>query len=129
MSLSRPTSSKSARARRLRQCRHEHRVVGDDTGDHGHDPANGAHQPAAVFPEPDFEEAWLLWDQSTDDTDPAGLILYEIYLNGVLTPDGGFGSGSGITYCREPGPTAITVRAMDTSGERSAPSNAVTFPC
>jgi chitodextrinase len=81
------------------------------------------------FQSTDFEEAWLLWDASTDDTDPQSLLLYEIYQNGVLTPDGGFGSGAGITYCREPGPTSITVRAVDTSGNRSGPSNAIAFPC
>ena len=34
-----------------------------------------------------------------------------------------------ITYCRAPGPTEIVLRAVDTSGNRSGPSNAIAFAC
>jgi chitodextrinase len=34
-------------------------------------------------------EAWLNWDQSTDETDPQSQILYEVYLNGERFDDGG----------------------------------------
>jgi len=75
------------------------------------------------------EEAWLDWDQSTDDTDPQNQILYDVYLNGVRNDDGVIGYGSTITYCRAPGPTEIVLRAVDTSGNVSAPSNAIIFNC
>ena len=74
-------------------------------------------------------EAWLDWTQSTDDTDPQSQILYEVYLNGVRNDDGVIGWGSTITYCRVAGPTEIVLRAVDTSGNVSAPSNAILFNC
>ena len=74
-------------------------------------------------------EAWLDWDQSTDDTDPQSQILYDVYLNGVRNDDGVIGYGSTITYCRVEGPTQIVLRAVDTSGNVSAPSNAIAFDC
>ncbi|HEX9351314.1 MAG TPA: hypothetical protein VF877_08585 [Gaiellaceae bacterium] len=74
-------------------------------------------------------EAWLNWDQSTDDTDPQSQILYEVYLNGERFDDGVIGYGSTVTYCRAPGPTEIVLRAADTSGNVSAPSNALLFSC
>ena len=77
----------------------------------------------------DPPELWLNWDQSTDDSDPQSLILYEVYLNGVFSEDGLIGGGSTITYCREPGPTEVTLTAVDTSGNESAPSNALHIDC
>jgi chitodextrinase len=74
-------------------------------------------------------EAWLNWDQSTDDTDPQSQILYEVYLNGQRFDDGVIGYGSTVTYCRAEGPTEIVLRAVDTSGNVSAPSNALLFSC
>jgi hypothetical protein len=74
-------------------------------------------------------ELWLEWDPSTDDTDPQGLILYETYLNGVLVPDGLVGGTNTVAYCRDVGPTTVTLRAVDTSGNRSGPSNALTIDC
>jgi hypothetical protein len=73
--------------------------------------------------------AWLDWQQSTDDTDPQSEILYDVYLNGVRNDDGVIGYGSTITYCREPGPTTIVIKAVDTSGNVSAPSNEIIFNC
>ena len=73
-------------------------------------------------------ELWLEWDASTDDTDPQGLILYETYLNGVLVPDGGLGTNT-IAYCRDLGPTTVVLRAVDTSGNRSGPSNELNIIC
>ena len=70
-------------------------------------------------------EAWLDWDQSTDNSDPQSQILYDVYLNGVRNDDGIIGYGSTITYCRAPGPTTIVLRAVDTSGNVSAPSNEI----
>jgi len=74
-------------------------------------------------------EAWIEWTPSNDNTDSQGLILYEVYLDGVLIPDGGIGGTNTIAYCRDIGPTEITLRAVDTSGNRSGPSNTITFDC
>ena len=74
-------------------------------------------------------ELWLEWDPSTDDTDSQALILYETYLNGVLVPDGLVGGTNTIAYCRDLGPTIVTLRAVDTSGNRSGPSNALSIDC
>lgn len=74
-------------------------------------------------------ELWLTWNQSSDDTDSAALILYETYLNGVLVPDGVIGGTNTIAYCRDTGPTTVVLRAVDTSGNRSGPSNALNIDC
>ena len=76
-------------------------------------------------------EAWLSWSQSTDDTDPQSRIRYEVYFNGVQhDDDGSIGGSSTIAYCRSvTGPAEIVVRAVDTSGNVSGPSNAVLFDC
>jgi hypothetical protein len=69
------------------------------------------------------------WDHSTNDTDPQAQILYEVYLNGELTDDGVIGYGSTITYCRDMGPTVVTMKAVDSSGNVSGPSNELLFDC
>ena len=75
-------------------------------------------------------EAWLNWDQSTDDTDPQLQILYEVYVNGTLAGESTtIGYGSTIAYCRAEGPTTIVVRAFDTSGNMSPPSNQILLTC
>jgi len=74
-------------------------------------------------------ELWLTWNPSSDDSDPASLILYETYLNGVLVPDGGIGGTNTIAYCRDTGPTTVVLRAVDTSGNRSGPSNELNIDC
>ena len=76
-------------------------------------------------------EAWLSWSQSSDDTDPQSRIRYEVYFNGVQhDDDGAIGGGSTIAYCRTvTGPAQIVVRAVDTSGNVSGPSNAIPFDC
>ena len=74
-------------------------------------------------------EIWLDWTGSTDNVDPQSLILYEIYQNGVLTSDGGIGATDGITFCRFMGAIDIVIRAIDTSGNRSGPSNTLPFVC
>jgi hypothetical protein len=71
-------------------------------------------------------EIWLDWDPSTDDTDPQSLILYELYLNGVRDHVV-IGGADTITYCVGNGPNAITVRAVDTSGNASGFSNEIVF--
>ena len=74
-------------------------------------------------------ELWLEWDPSTDDTDSQGLILYETYLNGILVPDGLVGGTNTVAYCRDLGPTSVVLRAVDTSGNRSGPSNELNIDC
>jgi chitodextrinase len=75
-------------------------------------------------------EAWLDWDQSTDNTDPQSQILYEVYVNGELATESTvIGYGSTIAYCRAEGTNTIMVKATDTSGNVSAPSNEILFPC
>jgi chitodextrinase len=75
------------------------------------------------------DEVHMSWALSTDDTDPQSVILYEFYLNGVLNPDVIFGS-SGFVYCREAsGFTTVVARAVDSSGNRSEPSNAIVVQC
>jgi hypothetical protein len=74
-------------------------------------------------------ELWLKWDPSTDDTDSQGLILCETYLNGVLVPDGVVGGTNTVACCRDVGPTTVVLRAVDTSGNRSGPSNALNITC
>jgi hypothetical protein len=85
------------------------------------------------FQSTSFEEAWLTWNQSTDDADSQSEILYDVYFNGVRHDDDGvIGSGGTIAYCRTAagaGPTEIVVRAVDTSGNESAPSNVAHFDC
>ena len=77
----------------------------------------------------DPPELWLEWDPSTDNADSQALLLYETYLNGVLVPDGLVGGTNTIAYCRDIGPTSVVLRAVDTSGNRSGPSNALSITC
>ena len=71
-------------------------------------------------------EIWLDWDQSTDDTDPQSQIMYDVYLNGE-PEHAAIGYGETIVYCRGEGPNTIELRAVDTSGNVSAPSNRIVF--
>jgi hypothetical protein len=74
-------------------------------------------------------ELWLTWTPSNDETDSRALILYETYLNGILVPDGNVGGTNTIAYCRDLGPTTVVLRAVDTSGNRSGPSNELEITC
>jgi len=80
-------------------------------------------------PETAPPELWLNWDASTDDTDSQALILYETYVNGVLVPNDGVGGTNTIAYCQDSGPTTVVLRAVDTSGNRSGPSNELNITC
>ncbi len=76
--------------------------------------------------------AWLSWNRSTDDADPQNLIVYEIYFNGVPNNlESVIGGNSTIAYCTEQGIglTEVVLRAVDTSGNRSAPGNTVEVDC
>jgi chitodextrinase len=73
-------------------------------------------------------EIWLDWDASTDDTDPQSLILYEVFINGVLDQLGTtIGAPETVTYCQGSGVNTIAIRAVDTSGNASAFGNEITF--
>jgi cellulose 1,4-beta-cellobiosidase len=77
------------------------------------------------------DEIWLDWEQSTDDTDPQSQILYEVYVNGIFAFESWvIGYDETIAYCRDFGVVnRVVLHAVDTSGNRSAPSNEVLFQC
>ena len=70
----------------------------------------------------------LRWTQSIDDTDPQPAIRYLIFFDGVLNASV-LGSGRAFTTCVELGPTEVVLRAVDTSGNVSPPSNTITIDC
>ncbi len=74
---------------------------------------------------PDGLDLELRWNASTDDTDPQSEIRYDVYLDGVLV------SVSlrprTVVSCTSTAPVAIFVRAVDTSGNMSAPSDTLVF--
>jgi chitodextrinase len=75
-------------------------------------------------------EIHMTWTQSTDDTDPQSQILYEFYLIGVMHPDDDLFGSSGLVYCREAsGFTTVVAKAVDSSGNRSEPSNEIIVQC
>jgi hypothetical protein len=80
-----------------------------------------------LSPESGAPEIWLDWDQSTDNSDPQSLILYDVYLNGVFHEHSAVGYGETITYCQGEGPNTITMRAVDSSGNASGFSNEIVF--
>jgi chitodextrinase len=68
-------------------------------------------------------EVGLTWTQSTDDQDPQSAIRYRIFINGVLDPGGvPIGVGRWITYGVD-GVNEFVLRAVDSAGNVSAPSN------
>jgi hypothetical protein len=73
-------------------------------------------------------EVGLRWTQSTDDQDPQAAIRYRIFLNGAL--DLGLGTPIGldrwITYGVD-GSNTFVLRAVDSAGNVSAPSNPFTI--
>jgi Fibronectin type III domain len=98
-------------------------------------PAVTDHEPPTaptnftLSPESSPPEIWTDWTQSTDDVDPQSDILYDVYFNGVFVEHGALGGSSTITYCLDPGPTAVTLKAVDSSGNVSGPSNEIVFDC
>jgi hypothetical protein len=82
-----------------------------------------------LSPESGAPEIWLDWTQSTDNADAQSDILYDVYFNGTFVEHGVLGGASTITYCRDTGPTTVTLKAVDSSGNVSAPSNELLFDC
>jgi chitodextrinase len=81
-----------------------------------------------LSPETSAPEIWLDWDAASDNFDPPGQILYQVFVNGELARTA-IGYTDEIVYCQTTGANAITVRAMDTSGNVSAFSNETVFDC
>ena len=78
-------------------------------------------------------EVWLGWTESSDNSDTQDKIEYEIYVNGVLSP---LPVNSGIdfdfVYGTAFGDNYFTVKAVDKSGNSSAPSTPIKlflWPC
>lgn len=72
-------------------------------------------------------EVGLRWTQSTDDQDPQSAIRYRIFINGALDPLGTpIGTDRTITYGVD-GSNTFVLRAVDSAGNVSAPSNAFTL--
>jgi len=68
----------------------------------------------------------LFWTQSTDNLDPQSVIEYHIYVNGVLS-DLMFGTGGrSINYLTAETNT-VSVIAVDTAGNESAPATIVVY--
>jgi hypothetical protein len=70
-------------------------------------------------------EVELRWTQSTDDQDPQSAIRYRIFINGEPDPVGfdAIGTGRWITYGVVDGTNTFVLRAVDSAGNVSAPSN------
>jgi chitodextrinase len=73
-------------------------------------------------------EVDVRWTQSTDDQDPQSAIRYRIFINGEPDPVGfdAIGTGRAITYGVVDGLNTFVLRALDSAGNASAPSNS--FP-
>ena len=78
-------------------------------------------------------EVWLGWDQTTDNSDSQDKIEYEIYVNDILTPlPVGAGIDLDFVYANTHGDNTFYIRAVDRSGNSSAPSKAIKlflWPC
>jgi hypothetical protein len=82
-----------------------------------------------LSPESSPPEIWTDWTQSTDNADAQADILYDVYFDGVFIEHAALGGGSTITYCQDTGPTVVTIKAVDSSGNVSGPSNELLFDC
>jgi hypothetical protein len=74
---------------------------------------------------PDGLDLRVRWNASTDDADLQSDIRYEVYLDGVLAAVG-LGTQTWAS-CESNAPVAIFVRAVDTSGNTSEPSDTLIF--
>jgi chitodextrinase len=72
-------------------------------------------------------EVVVRWTQSTDDQDPQSAIRYQLVVNGVVDTSFGvvIGADRQVTYGFE-GSNTWVLYAIDSAGNRSAPSNSVT---
>jgi len=74
-------------------------------------------------------EVDVRWTQSTDDQDLQSAIRYRIFINGAPDPfdPGAIGTGRTITYGVVDGENTFVLRAVDSAGNVSGPSNAYTL--
>ena len=72
-------------------------------------------------------EIVVRWTQTTDDQDPQSAIRYELFDNGIFDPNFAFviGTGRWTSYGFD-GSNTWVLYAIDSAGNRSAPSNSVT---
>jgi chitodextrinase len=78
-------------------------------------------------------EVWLGWTEAKDETDPQDSVEYEIYVNGVLSPlPVSAGVNVDFVYANAHGDNTFYIKAVDRSGNSSAPSKAIKlflWPC
>jgi hypothetical protein len=78
-------------------------------------------------------EIYLGWTQTTDNADSQDKIEYEIYVNDILSPlPVGAGIDVDFVYANAHGDNTFYIRAVDRSGNSSAPSKAIKlflWPC
>ena len=78
-------------------------------------------------------EIFLGWNQTTDNADSQDRIEYEIFVNGVVSPlPVSAGIDQDFVYATAHGENTFFVRAVDRSGNSSAPSQAIKlflWPC
>lgn len=78
-------------------------------------------------------EVWLGWAETNDNADAQDTIEYEIWVNGVQSPlPVGAGLDLDFVYANNHGDNFFQVRAVDRSGNTSAPSNLLRlflWPC
>jgi hypothetical protein len=78
-------------------------------------------------------EVWLGWNQATDETDPQSRVEYEIYVNNVLSSlPVSAGVDTDFVYATAFGDNVFYIKAVDLSGNSSAPSKAIKlflWPC
>jgi chitodextrinase len=90
---------------------------------------NNAQAPTAptgvLASSPDGLDLLVRWTASTDDADAQADIRYDVYVDGQLSSVGL--STRTWMSCMSADPVQIFVRAVDTSGNESAPSNTVLF--
>jgi chitodextrinase len=72
------------------------------------------------------DNAALTWTPSADDRDAAAAVDYEVFGNGRLI-SAVRGTGAGTVWLPDLGANTVTVRAVDSSGNASAFSNAITL--
>jgi chitinase len=74
---------------------------------------------------PDGLDLRLLWSASTDNVDPQSALRYDVFLDGVRRAT--LQGTSAWMSCESADPVEIFLRAVDTSGNVSGPSNVVLF--
>jgi hypothetical protein len=69
-------------------------------------------------------EFYVGWTESTDDVDPQYAIEYEIYVNGVMSAlPVSAGVDQDFVYAQPECVNTVVVKAVDRTGNTSAPSN------